>query len=198
MPHRPTYQALISPPQHPMQRRLLLAAMQAPQPGQIRRGVIRQRDQTPLLGPSKYQGESEAAPPLRSPSGMQPLPHVGTCACVIDKAQPLPLPPVVLRAQSWKPRMVLTATLMDPAQEATDNSPERPQTSPLTCCAVAIVSDIRADAGQSLELDSDAHILINSDADVQGDGVEDGIVALEPNDDFAVSAPPGALGTVGH
>lgn len=87
---------------------------------------------------------------------------------------------------------------MDPSQEATDNSPERPQTSPLARRAVAIVSDIRTDtgAGQSLELNSDAHIIINSDADVQGDGVEDGIVALEPNDDFAMGAPPGAPGAI--
>ena len=87
---------------------------------------------------------------------------------------------------------------MDPAQDTTDNSPERPQTSPLTRRAVAIVSDIRTDtgAGQSLELNSDAHIIINSDVDVQGDGVEDGIVALEPNDDFAMGAPPGAPGAI--
>lgn len=86
----------------------------------------------------------------------------------------------------------------DPAQETTDNSPERPQTSPLTRRAVAIVSDIRAEvgAGQSLELNSDAHIIINSEADVQGDGVDDGIVALEQNDDFAMGAPPGAPGAI--
>ncbi|KAH9953574.1 hypothetical protein BC827DRAFT_1387161 [Russula dissimulans] len=58
---------------------------------------------------------------------------------------------------------------MDPVQEATDDSPEQPQSSPLTRRAIAIVSDIRADAGQSLEPNSDAHILINSDAGVQGD-----------------------------
>ncbi|KAI0247708.1 hypothetical protein BJV78DRAFT_1243454 [Lactifluus subvellereus] len=80
----------------------------------------------------------------------------------------------------------------------TDNSPERPQTSPLTRRAVAIVSDVTPDAGagQSLGLNSDAHIIINSDVDVQGDGVEDGIVALEPNDDFAMGAPPGAPGAI--
>ncbi|KAI0293510.1 hypothetical protein B0F90DRAFT_1822026 [Multifurca ochricompacta] len=87
---------------------------------------------------------------------------------------------------------------MDPSQEVTDNSPERPQTSPLARRAVAIVSDVTTDAGpgQSLELNSDAHIIINSEADVQGDGVEDGIVALEPNDDFAMGAPPGAPGAI--
>jgi hypothetical protein len=87
---------------------------------------------------------------------------------------------------------------MDPSQEVTDNSPERPQTSPLARRAVAIVSDVTPDAGagQSLELNSDAHIIINSDVDVQGDGVEDGIVALEPNDDFAMGAPPGAPGAI--
>ena len=87
---------------------------------------------------------------------------------------------------------------MDSAQEGADDSLERPQTSPLTRRAVAIVSDATTDAGtgQSLELNSDAHIIINSEADVQGDGVEDGIVALAPNDDFAMGAPPGAPGAI--
>ena len=79
---------------------------------------------------------------------------------------------------------------LDPVQESTDNSPERPQTSPLTRRAVAIISDIRIDtgAGQSLQLNSDADIIISSDADVQGDGVEDGIVAL--NDDLPQTNRP--------
>ena len=87
---------------------------------------------------------------------------------------------------------------MDPTQEATDNSPEQLQTSPLARCAVAIVSDVTPDAGagQSLELNSDAHIIINSDVDVQGDGVEDDIIALEQNDDFAMGVPPGAPGAI--
>jgi hypothetical protein len=60
--------------------------------------------------------------------------------------------------------------------------------------AVAIVSDVTPDAGagQTLELNLDAHIIINSDADVQGDGIKDGIVALEQNDDFAMGAAWGA------
>ena len=88
---------------------------------------------------------------------------------------------------------------MDSAQEGADDSLERPQTSPLTRRAVAIVSDVTTETdgtGQSLELNSDAHIIINSEADVQGDGVEDGIVALAPNDDFAMGAPPGAPGAI--
>ena len=87
---------------------------------------------------------------------------------------------------------------MDSAQEGADDSLERPQTSPLARRAVAIVSDVTPDTGtgQSLELNSDAHIIINSEADVQGDGVEDGIVALAPNDDFAMGAPPGAPGAI--
>ncbi|KAI9436117.1 hypothetical protein BJY52DRAFT_658748 [Lactarius psammicola] len=87
---------------------------------------------------------------------------------------------------------------MDSAQEGADDSLERPQTSPLARRAVAIVSDVTPDtgAGPSLELNSDAHIIINSEADVQGDGVEDGIVALAPNDDFAMGAPPGAPGAI--
>jgi hypothetical protein len=86
---------------------------------------------------------------------------------------------------------------MDSAQEGAD---ERTQTSPLARRAVGIVTDVTTDAagpgGQSLELNSDAHIIINSEADVQGDGVEDGIVALAPNDDFAMGAPPGAPGAI--
>ena len=87
---------------------------------------------------------------------------------------------------------------MDSAQEGADDSLERPQTSPLARRAVAIVSDVTTETGngQSLELNSDAHIIINSEADVQGDGVEDGIVALAPNDDFAMGAPPGAPGAI--
>ena len=91
---------------------------------------------------------------------------------------------------------------MDSAQEGADDSLERPQqTSPLARRAVGIVTDVTPDAagtggGQSLELNSDAHIIINSEADVQGDGVEDGIVALAPNDDFAMGAPPGAPGAI--
>ena len=54
---------------------------------------------------------------------------------------------------------------MDPLQETTDNSLERPQTSPLAGQAVAIFSDIRANTspGQSLELNLDAHIIINGE-----------------------------------
>jgi hypothetical protein len=33
---------------------------------------------------------------------------------------------------------------------------------------------------------------------IVGVGVEDGIVSLEPNDDFAMGAPPGAPGAIGE
>jgi hypothetical protein len=62
--------------------------------------------------------------------------------------------------------------------------------------------DITPNAGtsQSLELNSDAHIIIinnnNSQADVQGDSDEDSIVALAPNNNFAMGAPPSALGAI--
>ena len=64
--------------------------------------------------------------------------------------------------------------------------------------AVGIVSD--APPAAPLEVNADAHIIIN-DAQggvVGGDGVgvEDGIVSLEPNDDFAMGAPPGAPGAI--
>lgn len=45
----------------------------------------------------------------------------------------------------------------------------------------------------NLNLDSDVHILINP---TNLRGVEDGIVSLEPNDDFALGAPPGAPGAI--
>ncbi|RDB25637.1 hypothetical protein Hypma_006140 [Hypsizygus marmoreus] len=66
--------------------------------------------------------------------------------------------------------------------------------------AVGIVSDDPPAADGS----TDAHIIIN-DAVGEGDvgvggvgveGVEDGIVSLEPNDDFAMGAPPGAPGAI--
>jgi hypothetical protein len=60
--------------------------------------------------------------------------------------------------------------------------------------AVGIVSD-GAPPTAPLEVNADAHIIIN---DAQGGvgGVEDGIVSLETNDDFAMGAPPGAPGAI--
>lgn len=64
---------------------------------------------------------------------------------------------------------------------------------------------IIADAPQTaaLEVNADAHIIINhgQGGGVDGEGVgvvgvEDGIVSLEPNDDFAMGAPPGAPGAM--
>lgn len=75
--------------------------------------------------------------------------------------------------------------------------------------AVGIVSDEPTAGPQTLQvgglgLDTDAHIIINEPGGV-GDGgvgvevgVEDGIVSLEPNDDFAMGAPPGAPGAIGE
>ncbi|KAH9481932.1 MYND-type zinc finger protein samB [Psilocybe cubensis] len=76
--------------------------------------------------------------------------------------------------------------------------------------AVGIVSDEPNAGPQTLQvgglgLDTDAHIIINEAGGVVGDGgvgvgvevgVEDGIVSLEPNDDFAMGAPPGAPGAI--
>lgn len=66
--------------------------------------------------------------------------------------------------------------------------------------AVGIVSDTApaAQAGASLDMNTDAHIIINDDQSVavEGVGVEDGIVSLETNDDFAMGAPPGAPGAI--
>ncbi len=51
-------------------------------------------------------------------------------------------------------------------------------------------------SGQSLELNSDAPIIINSEMGIQGDGVKDSIVTLAPNDtcndNFTMGAPPQA------
>lgn len=66
---------------------------------------------------------------------------------------------------------------------------------------VGIISD--APPAAPLEVNADAHIIINhaQGGVVDGDGVgvvsvEDGIVSLEPNDDFAMGAPPGAPGAM--
>jgi hypothetical protein len=81
--------------------------------------------------------------------------------------------------------------------------------------AVGIVSDEPATVPQTLQvgglgLDMDAHIIINEGGDIPigvgdgvvevgvGVGVEDGIVSLEQNDDFAMGAPPGAPGAIGE
>ncbi|KAI1786604.1 hypothetical protein LXA43DRAFT_1064977 [Ganoderma leucocontextum] len=65
--------------------------------------------------------------------------------------------------------------------------------------AVGIVSDAGAPAAPGvtgIDLPSDAHIIINDEGVVPGVGVEDGIVSLETNDDFAMGAPPGAPGAL--
>ncbi|THH05113.1 hypothetical protein EW146_g9991 [Bondarzewia mesenterica] len=96
----------------------------------------------------------------------------------------------------------------DQSCETTDTSPSPepvaishpPQTSLHTRRAVGIVSDamMQMATGASLELNTDAHIIINHDQDVSGEGagIEDGIVLLELNDDFAMGAPPGASGVI--
>lgn len=72
--------------------------------------------------------------------------------------------------------------------------------------AVGIISDETA-TGEvgAMELSTDAHIIINDAGGVGegavgmgvgGVGVEDGLVSLEPNDDFAMGAPPGAPGAI--
>ncbi|KAI0090191.1 hypothetical protein BDY19DRAFT_984557 [Irpex rosettiformis] len=64
--------------------------------------------------------------------------------------------------------------------------------------AVGIVSDTGPTAaGASMDMTADAHIIINDQTvAVEGVGVEDGIVSLETNDDFAMGAPPGAPGAI--
>ncbi|KAI0781755.1 hypothetical protein C8Q75DRAFT_796057 [Abortiporus biennis] len=54
--------------------------------------------------------------------------------------------------------------------------------------AVGIVSDnTPTPAGASMDMNTDAHIIIND---------QDGIVSLDANDDFAMGAPPGAPGAI--
>lgn len=65
--------------------------------------------------------------------------------------------------------------------------------------AVGIVSD--EPPAPTLQVNTDAHIIINDAQDGTvgedgGVGVEDGIISMEPNDDFAMGAPPGAPGAI--
>ncbi|EIW51458.1 uncharacterized protein TRAVEDRAFT_107632, partial [Trametes versicolor FP-101664 SS1] len=64
--------------------------------------------------------------------------------------------------------------------------------------AVGIVTDAAGPAGPgaSMDMNSDPHIVINDEGVVTGVGVEDGIVSLEANNDFAMGAPPGAPGAI--
>ncbi len=105
------------------------------------------------------------------------------------------------------------------ASASTSPSPERRFRGPavtrqhMARRAVGIVSDEPATVPQTLQvggLDRDAHIIINEGGDLPvgvgdgvvevgvGVGVEDGIVSLEQNDDFAMGAPPGAPGAIGE
>lgn len=63
--------------------------------------------------------------------------------------------------------------------------------------AVGIVSDA-VPGPAPLQVNTDAHIIIHhgQGGDGMAVGVEDGIVSLEPNDDFAMGAPPGAPGAM--
>ncbi|KZT22394.1 hypothetical protein NEOLEDRAFT_1119703 [Neolentinus lepideus HHB14362 ss-1] len=84
----------------------------------------------------------------------------------------------------------------------TDTSPSpRSRTFTAPRRAVGIVSDTPPanPAGPSMEMNTEPHIIINhvpGEIGAPGVGVEDGIVSLEPNDDFAMGAPPGAPGAI--
>lgn len=102
---------------------------------------------------------------------------------------------------------------MDQSQDTDDTTPSAHVTLPRAPRAqarsmtqrprrtVGIIADVPGAA--PLEVNADAHIIINhgQGGGVDGEGVgvvgvEDGIVSLEPNDDFAMGAPPGAPGAM--
>ncbi|KAF8649261.1 hypothetical protein AX16_005914 [Volvariella volvacea WC 439] len=94
----------------------------------------------------------------------------------------------------------------DIASASASPSPERPPHPRISRNrrAVGIVSDAPDNAGlpvgnmNMMPIAGDAHIIINDVGGVADGtvGVEDGIVSLEPNDDFAMGAPPGAPGAM--
>lgn len=93
---------------------------------------------------------------------------------------------------------------VDMDRDQTDTSPDRrsttAQNTPHNRRAVGIVSDSppTTNTGASLEVNADAHIIINNGPQdgLNEVGVEDGIVSLDTNDDFAMGAPPGAPGAI--
>lgn len=89
---------------------------------------------------------------------------------------------------------------VDMDRDQNDTSPERHAQNTPHRRAVGIVSDSPPPTAgaASLEVNADAHIIINNGPQdgLNEVGVEDGIVSLEPNDDFAMGAPPGAPGAI--
>ena len=99
---------------------------------------------------------------------------------------------------------------MDQSQDTDDTTALAPATIPRAPRAPARSMTQRrrtvgiiADAPDTASLDADAHIIISQGqgGGVDGEGVgvvgvEDAIVSLEPNDDFAMGAPPGAPGAM--
>ena len=90
-------------------------------------------------------------------------------------------------------------------RDAPSPSPERQHTDMGTVratnlhCTVGNVTDTGTRAGSGateIDLPSDAHIIINDEGVVPGVGVEDGIVSLGTNDDFAMGAPLRASGAL--
>ncbi|TFK52053.1 hypothetical protein OE88DRAFT_1735055 [Heliocybe sulcata] len=82
----------------------------------------------------------------------------------------------------------------------TDTSPSLqrcPFTTPHRAVGIVSESPPASPAGPSTEMNVEPHIIINpEELGANGVGVEDGIVSLEPNDDFAMGAPPGAPGAI--
>ena len=99
----------------------------------------------------------------------------------------------------------MESTSHDP--DTDENVPPRPHTrravgivqdSPSPAATAAVGAGVAGVAGASdaLDVDMDAHIIINTN--VGDDGVTEGIVALEQNvnDDLAMGAPPGGPGAI--
>lgn len=159
---------------------------------------------------------STTATPIRSntPTGAVLVPGRDRSGTVLGRAvwdQPLPVPRNRTQRRQITPEDTSrpdteTEDDGDVDMDRTGNSETSPSPEPRTHLslqqrarrAVGIVSDGPDDA--PLEVNADAHIIINDDQGgvIGGDGVgvEDGIVSLETNDDFAMGAPPGAPGAI--
>ncbi|KAH8114065.1 hypothetical protein DFH11DRAFT_1877838 [Phellopilus nigrolimitatus] len=110
-----------------------------------------------------------------------------------DRLQELPMPgPLMSRSRTVSGRVAESAT--PSAWTSRPNTEDDADVEVETEAGAAGVAV--AGASDTLDVDLDAHIIINTNA--ADDGVSDGIVALDQNvnDDLAMGAPPGAPGAI--